>query len=57
MGYFCLPNGEEPEDDIEGAIANIELYLQSEDCKYLLDTFALPMLKSAIEKLKDGRRI
>jgi len=54
MGLFvlCLEEDPTPKDLIETAMANIELHLEHDDTDYLLEAFALPMLKEALEKLE-----
>ena len=56
MGLFvlCTKTKPTPEDLINSAKANIELYLK-EGGDYLLEAFALPYLNEALEKLKDDK--
>ncbi len=57
MGLFVLPPTEDssPEELIETAIDNLELHLIHTECAghlYLIQSFAIPQLKEALEKLK-----
>lgn len=55
MGLFCLPEdlkNPTPEQLVDAAITNLELWKNNPDCDYLIGTFAMPQLNSAMRKLR-----
>lgn len=66
MGLFIVPKGKSVESNLIASRANIKLFLRENtgdiDYKYLLETFALPLLDDAIaglaeesdKKMKEG---
>lgn len=60
MGLFCLPsdgNGNmvsdpTPEQLVQCAINNLELWKSNPNCDYLISTFAMSMLNNAMRKIR-----
>jgi hypothetical protein len=62
MGLFCLPvdlNDPEifpkdptPEQLVDAAIVNLQLWKDNQDCDYLISTFAMGQLEQALTKLR-----
>jgi len=58
MGLFCVPrNDASPEEIVQTAISNIELWRQHPNFDYLLDVFAVGCLKLAAEKIREQKEL